>query len=71
MALNNVCYDVLTVLQSKLEALTVYDRYLQDCQAAGDERCRQLLAEIRQDDERHAERLRAEIERLVREGKFH
>ena len=71
MALNNVCYDVLTVLQSKLEALTVYDRYLQDCQAAGDERCGQLLAEIRQDDERHAARLRAEVERLVREGKFH
>jgi bacterioferritin (cytochrome b1) len=65
VAVRDIEYDVLTVLQSKLEAAAVYDRYLRDADEAGDTGCRNLLEEIKRDDERHAERLRAELKQLV------
>jgi rubrerythrin len=65
MSVRDVEYDVLTVLQSKLEAEAAYDQYIRDCQRAGDEDCRRLLEEIRADDRRHAERLREQLGRLV------
>lgn len=71
MSLSNLNYDLLTVLQNKLEALAAYDLYLKDCQESGDEECRKLVDDLRRDDERHVERLRAEVERKVREGAFH
>jgi rubrerythrin len=58
-------YDVLSALQSKLEALEVYEAYLEDCEDAGDNDCRQLFEEIREDDQRHAERLRSALARLL------
>jgi len=67
---DNVSYDVLTVLQSKLEALAAYDQYVRDCRDAGDEECRQLLEQIRHDDQEHVERLKGELERLVRDGRL-
>ncbi len=69
--LSNLNYDLLTVLQNKLEAVTAYETYLKDCQQSGDKECLDLVAELKRDDERHVERLRAELERLVRAGKFH
>lgn len=71
MSLSNLNYDLLTVLQNKLEALAAYDVYLKDCQESGDEECRNLVADLKRDDERHVERLRTEVERKVREGAFH
>ena len=70
MAISDPAFDLITALQSKLEAVAVYETYIEDFEEAGDDRCRQLFEEIRRDDEQHAERLRAELERLVREGKF-
>lgn len=71
MPLTNLNYDLLTVLQNKLEAVAAYDVYLKDCEKSGDKQCQQLVAELKRDDERHIERLRGELERIVREGKFH
>ena len=62
-------YDVLSALQSKLEALEVYEQYLEDCEGAGDDECRQLFEEIRDDDQRHAERLREALARLLVGGR--
>ena len=70
MPLSDLSYDILTSLQSKLEALDVYEQFIDDCEEAGEDGCRQLFEEMRQDDERHVERLTSELERLVREGKF-
>ena len=61
-------YDVLSTLQSKLEALEVYEAYLEDCEEADDDECRQLFQQIRDDDERHAERLRATLARIIGNG---
>lgn len=69
--LSNLNYDLLTVLQNKLEAVAAYEVYLKDCQKSGNKECQQLVAELKRDDERHIERLRGELERIVREGKFH
>jgi bacterioferritin (cytochrome b1) len=70
-AMSNLSYDVLTVLQNKLEALAAYEMYLKDCRESGDIECQRLVAELKADDERHVERLRQELERMVRAGKFH
>ena len=71
LPLSNLNYDLLTVLQNKLEAVAAYETYLQDCKAAGNAECQALVADLKRDDERHVERLRAELERLVKAGQFH
>jgi len=68
--LSDVNFDLLTLLQSKLEALAAYEVYMEDCEEAGDDDRRQLFEELKRQDEQHADRLRSELERLVREGKF-
>jgi bacterioferritin (cytochrome b1) len=68
MAVRNLEYDVMTVLQSKLEAAAVYDRYVQDAEQEKDQECRRLFEEIKKDDERHAERLRTQLKRLLGGG---
>jgi bacterioferritin (cytochrome b1) len=67
---SDLTYDLLTVLQSKLEACAAYDLYMKDCQKAGEKEVEQLLSKLKSDDERHIEELVAEIERRAREGKF-
>ena len=56
--------------QEWLEAVAVYEAYIEDFEDVGDDRCRQLFEDIRRDDEQHAERLRGELERFIQEGKF-
>jgi len=68
MTMNNVSYDLLTVLQSKLEGLAAYDKYIQDCQS--DPQMRQVFEQIKQQDQQQVQYLRSEIERLVKSGKF-
>lgn len=62
--LSNNTYNLLAVLLSKLEGLEIYDTYLEDA----DETSRNILEQIRRDDERHAELLRSTVEQLVRNG---
>ncbi len=68
--ISDLGYDILTTLQSKLEAVWAYEQYLEDCEDGGDDALRQLFEEIKRDDERHVERLRAELERMVKDGRF-
>jgi bacterioferritin (cytochrome b1) len=65
---SDIEYDVLSTLQSKLESLEVYEAYLEDCEDAGDDEVRRLFEEIRDDDERHAQRLRQALSRLMTAG---
>lgn len=68
--MSNLSYDVLTALQTKLEGLAAYDIFIEDCEETGDDTTRQIFERLRDEDSRHAEMLRQEIERLIREGKF-
>jgi bacterioferritin (cytochrome b1) len=70
MVLSDLSYDVLTALQSKLEALQAYQRFIDDCDEAGDQECRQLFQKIQSEDQRHAEQLRGKLEQLVQAGKL-
>lgn len=70
MGMSNLSYDVITALQSTLEGLAALDVYIEDCEEAGDTTTRQIFEKLRTDENRHADLLRQEVERLVREGKF-
>ena len=59
-------YNLLAVLLSKLEGLEAYDTYLEDMDGEG----RNVIEQIRRDDEKHAQMLRDTVERLVKEGGF-
>ena len=67
-AVSNAVYDLVSIFQSKLEALAAYDKYRSDL--AGDDAGQRLIDQIRADDARHAQLLRDEIERRCREGTF-
>src|SRR3954470_3607019 len=62
--LSDNTYNLLAILLSKLEGLEAYDTYLQDA----DGEARKLIEQISRDDERHAQMLRDEIEKMVKEG---
>jgi rubrerythrin len=64
-AVTDLQYDILTMLQSKLEALAAYDIFLDDAEAESSDECRQLIREIQADDERHADRLRDELKKTL------
>ena len=55
---SNVTYDVLTMLQSKLEALTAYEVYRRYAQQAGDRELEDALSQISQHDAQDVQRLK-------------
>ncbi len=67
MPMSNLNYDVLTALHNKLEAVTIYDQYMEDSRRAEDEKGRQLLEDLKREDDQHGNALRGELERLVKE----
>ncbi len=68
--LSDLSYDILTALQNKLEAVWAYDQYIEDCEEAGNEDCRKLFEEMQQRDEQDVELIKAQLEKLVKAGKF-
>lgn len=67
---SDLAYDIITLLQSKLEAVSIYDQFIEDAQDAGDAQTAQLLQQIAQQDQQHVEQLAAALERLVKQGKL-
>lgn len=68
--LNNNSFNLITALSNKSEALTVYDKYIQDAQEAGSQECVQLWQEFKQQDEQAVQRLKEHVEMLVKGGKL-
>ncbi len=64
--IDNLTYDVLTVLHAKAKALEAYDKYLHD--ARGDDELRRLLEQIREQDVRMIHELRQHLSRLLQGG---
>jgi hypothetical protein len=62
--LSDSTYNLLSILLSKLEGLDIYDTYLEDMEGEG----RQIIQQIRRDDERHAQMLREHVEKVVQSG---
>ena len=69
--MENTSYDLLTTLQSKLEGLNAYDKFIKDAQQAGDQDCATLFQQLKQQDSQSVEQLRSAIEQQVKQGKFH
>jgi hypothetical protein len=44
--ISNVAFDLVTVLQNKLEGIAAIEEYKIDCEQAGDQECLQLFDEI-------------------------
>lgn len=63
MALDNLTYDLITVLHEKSKGLEAYDKYLKDAQ--GNNEVRQVLEEIRRSDEQHIQRLEQALGRQL------
>jgi hypothetical protein len=59
----DLTYDVLTILHEKSRALEAYEKYLED--ARGDAEVAGLLRDIRDEDELHIERLQQHLARLL------
>lgn len=65
MALDNLTYNIITVLHEKSKALEAYEKYLKD---AAQSEVRQIFEEIRRSDEQHIERLRGALMNLLGKG---
>jgi bacterioferritin (cytochrome b1) len=65
-ALDNLTYDLITILHEKSKGLEAYERYLRDAQQ--DSELRSLLEQIRQDDQRHIQQLEQHLQRSLSRG---
>ena len=61
--LDDLTYDLVTVLYEKSKALEAYDKYQRDAQ--GDQEISQLFQQIRQQDEQHIQQLREHLGRRL------
>lgn len=66
--MNDKVHDVIHLLSEKLDMIWRYDKYMED--RAGDSLCRDMFQQFKEDELRHVQMLRDEIERLCREGAF-
>jgi ferritin-like metal-binding protein YciE len=61
--LDDLCYDLITVIHQKSKALEAYDKYLRDAQ--NDNELRQLLEQVRQQDMQQVQQLKQHLGRLL------
>lgn len=69
-AVNDLEYDLLTVLKNKAEAVQTYDSYIQDAQQANSQPCVELLQKLQQEDMRHASEIRQHLQEVMQKGKM-
>jgi hypothetical protein len=65
--LDDLTYDVITILQKKAKALETYDKYIADAEAEDDEDLKDLFAEMRRQDEGHIRVLKESLARRLDE----
>ena len=63
---SNLEYDLLTMLQNKLQAITAYETYLKDAQ--GNQAVQQIIRDCMEHDRQQALRLRQELAKLLQQG---
>jgi hypothetical protein len=69
-AISDLEYDLLTVLQSKSEALKAYDKYVQDAQAIGSQPCVELFQKLQQTEIQQAQEIRQHLQEVMQKGKM-
>ena len=58
-------YDLLTIVQSKAEAVRAYQKYLKDAQEANDQKCTQLFKRLLDEDTRHLKEARQHLQEVM------
>jgi len=61
--LDNLTYDLVTILYEKSKALEAYDKYMRDAQ--NNQQVSQLLQQIRQQDEQHVRQIQQHLGHLL------
>ena len=61
--LDDLTYDIVSILHEKSQALEAYDDYIEDADREPD--VRRVLEEIRRHDEEDVQKLRSELGRLL------
>lgn len=67
---SNLEYDLLTVYQSKLEAIKAYEIYIKDAQEIGSQPCVELFQKLLEQDNQHAQELRHHLQEVMQKGKM-
>lgn len=61
--LDNLTYDLITILHEKAKGLEAYDKYMRDAQS--NQQVSQLLQQIRQQDEQQIQQLQQQLSQLL------
>ncbi|MFW6296212.1 MAG: hypothetical protein ACOC04_03365 [Halothece sp.] len=64
-AVNDLEYDLLTVLQSKSEALKAYDIYIEDAEEANAQSCVELFQKLQQQEIEQAQEIRRHLQQVM------
>ena len=65
--IDDLTYDVITVLQNKAKALEAYDKYIGDAEDEDDDELKDLFIEMRRQDEEHVLTLKEALARRLDE----
>jgi hypothetical protein len=68
--INNLEYDLLTVLQNKAEAVKAYDTYIQDAQGMDSQPCVELFQKLRDSDQQQAQEIRQHLQQVMQNGRM-
>ncbi len=61
--LDNLTFDLITIIYEKSKGLEAYERYIRDAQ--GDQQVRQVLEQIRNEDQQHIKQLQQHLQRCL------
>jgi hypothetical protein len=62
-ALDNLTYDIITVLHEKSKGLEAFDRYMKDVQ--GEQELQQVFEQMRQSDQNFLQQLQQHLQRRL------
>jgi rubrerythrin len=69
-AVNNLEFDLLSILKNKAEAVQIYDTYIEDAQQAGSQPCAELLQKLQEEDAKHVQEVRQHLQEVMQKGKM-
>ncbi len=69
-AISNLEYDLLTVLQSKSEALKAYEHYIKDAKDTDSKPCIELFQKLQQTDTEQIQEIRNHLQEVMQHGKM-
>lgn len=69
-SINDLEYDLLTVLQNKAEAVQTYSTYIEDAQSLDSQPCVELFQKLQQSDMEHVQEIRMHLQEVMQKGKM-